>query len=315
MKPRDAHTTIPVFKLYGDGADWPTPDLLHCESIAARSRLHDWEIGAHRHADLTQLLYIRRGWAEVEIEGEHTRIEQAAIQVVPPLCVHGFRFSERVEGYVLTLASPLLRQLETELDGQQDALHSAALHLAGADRRYLNTLFDAIDREYRNAAPARELLLQSLVGVLAVWVARQMLVGGEQRPSRGQELLARFTRLVEQDFRQQRSVEAYAMQLDISPAYLNTLARRFAGHTALEVVAPAIVAGGQAGADLHGHDHQPDLGSTWIFRACVLFPILQANDRAIAKGIPSAAQRRLSISCRRAPARRCHQARRATPLR
>ena len=42
MKPRDAHTTIPVFKLYGDGADWPTPDLLHCESIAARSRLHDW---------------------------------------------------------------------------------------------------------------------------------------------------------------------------------------------------------------------------------------------------------------------------------
>jgi len=38
---------------------------------------------------------------------------------------------------------------------------------------------------------------------------------------------------VEQDFRQQRSVEAYAMQLDISPAYLNTRARRFAGHTAL----------------------------------------------------------------------------------
>jgi len=64
-------------------------------------------------------------------------------------------------------------------------------------------------------------------------VARQLLVRREQRPSRGQELLARFTRLVGQDFRQQRSVEAYAMQLDISPANLNTLARRFAGHTAL----------------------------------------------------------------------------------
>lgn len=64
-------------------------------------------------------------------------------------------------------------------------------------------------------------------------MARQLLVRREQRPSRGQELLARFTRLVGQDFRQQRSVEAYAMQLDISPANLNTLARRFAGHTAL----------------------------------------------------------------------------------
>ena len=83
------------------------------------------------------------------------------------------------------------------------------------------------------ATPHRpELLLQSLVGVLAVWVARQMLVRREQRPSRGQELLARFTRPVEEDFRQQRSV-TYAMQLDISPAYLNTLARRFAGHAAL----------------------------------------------------------------------------------
>ena len=180
------------------------------------------EIGAHRHADLTQLLYIRRGWAEVEMgstRGSSRRRSGGAAAVRA-----WFRFSERVEGYVLTLASPLLRQLETALDGQQDALRSAALHLAGADRRYLNTLFEAIDREYRNAAPARELLLQSLVGVLAVWVARQMLVRREQRPSRGQELLARFTRTVEQDFRQQRSVEAYAMQLDISPAYLNTLA-------------------------------------------------------------------------------------------
>ncbi len=37
MKPRDAHTTIPVFKLYGDGADWPTPDLLHCASPSPRA--------------------------------------------------------------------------------------------------------------------------------------------------------------------------------------------------------------------------------------------------------------------------------------
>lgn len=236
MKPNDAGPAIPVFKLYGDSVEWPTPDLLHCESIADRSRLHDWEIRPHRHADLTQLLYIRRGWAEVEMEGVRTRIEEAAIQVVPPLCIHGFRFSERVEGHVLTLANPLLAQLEAALDGKQAALRSAGLHFAGTDRRYLNTLFEAIDREYRTPAPARDLLLQSLVGVLAVWVGRQMLVRQEQRPSRGQELLASFTRLVENDFCRQRSVEDYATHLDITPAYLNTLARRFTGHTAQGVL-------------------------------------------------------------------------------
>lgn len=236
MKDRSPKPVIPVFKLYGAGLEWPTPDLLHCESIADRSRLHDWEIHPHRHADLTQLLYIRRGWAEVEMEGVRTRIDEAAVQIVPPLCIHGFRFSERVEGHVLTLANPLLAQLETALDGQQAALRTAGLHWAGKDRRYLNTLFEAIDREYRSPAPARDLLLQSLVGVLAVWVGRQMLVGQAQRPSRAQELLTAFIRQVENDFSQQRSVETYATQLDITPAYLNTLARRFTGHTAQGVI-------------------------------------------------------------------------------
>lgn len=236
MKDYASNPAVPVFKLYGAGIDWPTPDLLHCESIADRSRLHDWEIRPHRHADLTQLLYIRRGWAEVETEGTRTRIDEAAIQVVPPLCIHGFRFSERVEGYVLTLANPLLAQLETALDGQQAALRSAGLHRAGDDRRYLNTLFEAIDREYRTPAPARDLLLQSLVGVLAVWVGRQMLVSQAQRLSRAQELLAAFIELVESDFCKQCSVEEYAAQLNITSAYLNTLARRFTGHTAQGVL-------------------------------------------------------------------------------
>ena len=236
MKEAEFPPAIPVFKLYGAGLDWPTPDLLHCESIADRSRLHDWEIRPHRHADLTQLLYVRRGWAEIEMEGVRTRIDEAAVQVVPPLCIHGFRFSEGVEGHVLTLANPLLAQLEAGLDGQHGALRSAGLHRAGEDRRYLNTLFGAIDREYRTPAPARDLLLQSLVGVLAVWVGRQMLVRQTERPSRAQELLAAFTSMVEAEFSQQRSVEDYAARLDITPAYLNTLARRFTGHTAQGVL-------------------------------------------------------------------------------
>ncbi|MGU1569351.1 helix-turn-helix domain-containing protein, partial [Pseudomonas aeruginosa] len=54
----DSIRDVPVFKLYGAPLEWPTPDLLHCESIPARSRLHDWEIKPHRHADLAQLLYV-----------------------------------------------------------------------------------------------------------------------------------------------------------------------------------------------------------------------------------------------------------------
>ena len=98
--------SIPVFKLYGEALGWPTPDLLHSESIAARSCLHHWEIEPHRHADLWQLLFLYKGQAEIELEGQVRCLREAAIQVVPALCVHGFRFSEDVDGYVVTLAAP-----------------------------------------------------------------------------------------------------------------------------------------------------------------------------------------------------------------
>lgn len=67
-----AVSTIPVFKLYGEEQGWPTPDLLHCESILQRSHLYEWHIRLHQHAELVQLLYLHKGQAEIEIEGTTT---------------------------------------------------------------------------------------------------------------------------------------------------------------------------------------------------------------------------------------------------
>ncbi len=85
MKP--GNPGVPVFKLYGESQAWPTPDLLHCESIPERSSLYHWEIKPHRHADLFQLLHVQRGRAVVEVEGRRSEIGEPSIQVIPPLCV------------------------------------------------------------------------------------------------------------------------------------------------------------------------------------------------------------------------------------
>ncbi len=228
---------VPVFKLYGDRLEWTTPDLLHCESIPERSRLHDWEIKPHRHGDLVQLLYVRSGWAEIEIEGVQTRLQHPAIQVVPPLCIHGFRFSEQVEGYIITLAAPLASQLEAQLDAPQPILGAAGLYPIRDDLQYLDALFAAISRDYLHPAPARELQLHSLIGLISAWLRRQAHDRQQQeRPSPGQNYLMAFSAAVESHFREQLSVEQYAHQVGITPAHLNNLTRRFTGHTAQEVV-------------------------------------------------------------------------------
>lgn len=230
--------SIPVFKLYGEQQDWLGPDLLHCETISLRSRVHDWEIRPHRHADLCQLLYVHTGRAQVEVEGQRHILEQSAIQIIPPLSVHGFQFSPNVEGFVLTLAAPLVAQLQAQLGGSVSLLQRVASYPAGKDRDYLNNLFSELQSEYVGAQPARDMLLQSLISVLLVWVARQVIQRREARqlPSRGREYLSVFNQRVEALFREQPSVEQLAHQVGISVAHLNSICRELAGQSALQII-------------------------------------------------------------------------------
>lgn len=230
--------SIPVFKLYGESLDWPTPDLLHCETISKRSREHQWEIKPHRHADLCQLLFVFKGQAELEIEGQRTQLNEPAIQVLPPLSVHGFRFSEDVEGFVVTLANPLINHLQVQLGNSVHALAQAEHYPAGKDAQYLHSLFSALQAEYNGHQPAREMLMHSLVSVIMVWVSRQAIVrhNASQRPQRQREYLNGFIQLVEETYRQHVKVEDLAHRLGISVSHLNGTCRELAGQPALQIM-------------------------------------------------------------------------------
>jgi len=230
--------SIPVFKLYGESLDWPTPDLLHCETISSRSREHQWEIKPHRHADLCQLLFVFKGQAELEIEGHRTQLQTPAIQVLPPLSVHGFRFSEDIEGFIVTLATPLINHLQAQLGDSVHALAQTENYPAGKDGDYLNSLFTALQAEYNGHQPAREMLMHSLVSVIMVWVSRQAIVrhNASQRPQRQREYLNGFIQLVEETYRQHVKVEDLAHRLGISVSHLNGTCRELAGQPALQIM-------------------------------------------------------------------------------
>ncbi|RQS63544.1 helix-turn-helix domain-containing protein [Burkholderia sp. Bp8963] len=233
-----AQHDIPVFKLYGEEPDWSTLDLLHCESIPERSSLHDWEIRRHTHADLVQLLYVQKGVAELEIEGEKTRINTPSVQVVPPMCVHGFQFSPEVDGYVITIAAPLVNWLQQQIDAPRRVLEHPGCYSVGNDLPYLNTLCSQLNQEYSFPAPSRDLLLRSLVSALVVWVSRQDQQGEERAESqdRGQAHLKAFSGLIEKHYREHFPISRYAERLGVTPVYLNMVCQRMAGKSALALV-------------------------------------------------------------------------------
>ncbi|BBI54651.1 hypothetical protein HORIV_70720 [Vreelandella olivaria] len=121
MMPASSATSVPVFKLYGETQHWPTPDLLHCESIPERSQLHDWRIRPHRHADLVHILFISHGSVELELEGTSHQLQSPSTIVVPAMAIHGFLFSPDVEGHIITLAKPLADHLHA-LMGENSTL-------------------------------------------------------------------------------------------------------------------------------------------------------------------------------------------------
>lgn len=229
---------VPLFQLYGENQAWPGTDLLHCESIPARSRLHHWEIKPHQHAELFQLLYVQRGQAEVEIEGVRSAIDEAAIQVVPPLTVHGFRFSADIQGHVLTFGTALVADLEQRLGTPLGVLTQAACYPLGKDRVRLRSLIDTLQQEYQGNAPGRAALLEALVTALLVWISRCQQQGQapRNRDERDRQLLGQYLRLVEAHYREHLSVEDFAARLKVPSLQLNQLCRALCGQSALQVV-------------------------------------------------------------------------------
>jgi AraC family transcriptional activator of pobA len=228
---------VPIFKLYGEQRPWLTPDLLHYESIAQRSSLHDWEIKPHRHGDLYQFLYVQQGEAQLHIEDTMSSVQGGVVQWVPPLCVHGFRFSRDVEGSVLTLASPVISRFEQAL-GIPPAFGKAFRLSAGEDKRHLDTIFAALAQEYAHEAPGRELVLGAWVNLLLTWLQRQCMAqqAVASAPARGHQHFSRFSLLVERHFREQWPVQKYAGQLGISVVRLNALCHQLGNQTALQFI-------------------------------------------------------------------------------
>ena len=58
---------ILTYNLFGESTD--LPDVVHCETIETRSRLHDWEFAPHRHARLHQALFVETGGGQASLDG------------------------------------------------------------------------------------------------------------------------------------------------------------------------------------------------------------------------------------------------------
>lgn len=238
-----APTPVPVYQLYGEGQPWLTPDLVHVESIAARSRLHQWEIRPHRHHGLFQLLWLQRGSAEVQLDGSGDRLLSGSVLLLPQHCVHGFHFSKNAQGVVVTLAYAFFARLHGGLGDRLVAMVSPQKRaLAEGDHASeIALLLPALLREYGGQGQHRHLLLESMLVAVLSWLLRDPIMGmaaGDAAGARdrGRQYLSAFSAAIERDHARHLPLDHYASQLGISTAHLNAVCRELAGCSALALV-------------------------------------------------------------------------------
>lgn len=229
-------TQIPTFKLYGEHIDWPTPDLLHWEPISARSRLHQWTIKPHRHGNLLQLLYVQSGSAAVNLDGIVQTVGASTLILIPPLSVHRFEFSPDAEGHVLTLASPLISALLASLGSDQVLMQGGKI--IDDSRGELPPLMTALAKEYRCREPYRDWALETLVSQIVLWLARRQADCANAVKERDKSRLhfRRYLQLIESHYCERLPMTAYADELGVSVAHLNSICQRLANRSALQLL-------------------------------------------------------------------------------
>ncbi len=229
--------TILNFNLFGEAGE--LPDVVHCETIAARSALNEWEFAPHRHGRLHQMLLVEKGGGQATFETGAIALQPMTFINVPTGHVHGFSFVPCTDGFVVTLASETL----DELLGGDDALRRTLAQAATAPADpEAPVLMRRIFAEFAGRDFARAQMLKSLTGVLAGQVARAIApASGPADTPAGTTLLRRFEALIETHYLQHWSVADYAAALAVTPTHLTRLARAATGRPASRLIEERLV--------------------------------------------------------------------------
>jgi AraC family transcriptional activator of pobA len=248
---REPQAAIPRFFLYGEPPRDAGERFLHVETIADRSRINDWRIQPHAHRDLHQLLVIFTGGGEMEAETRRQPFRAPALLIVPAGVVHGFSFAEDTEGYVVTLADTLLRDLardETSFrslfaDANCVSLNEEPIQLQEFVQEFGDTL-PKLRRELVWSAPASAAAATARLTTLLVSAVRALHQPAEVVSAAGNAraaLVARLREKIETHLRGGLSVAQYAKSLNVTPARLRAACMEVTGKTPIRVLEERLV--------------------------------------------------------------------------
>ena len=237
-----AVTSIPAYFLYGEPPAAPDEQTVHIETIAARSTLHDWRIGAHRHRELHQIFVIFRGSIDLQLDDRRRSVTAPCVLIVPAGIVHGFEFERDTQGLVISFIGRLAYQLAAPGGGRIRCLEQArAVEVSPAafNATDIKRLGGLLLREFSRSAPGRDMAMHGLLSALLANVLRlaeQPETANAGPAARDREIVAHFRESIESRYRHGVALADYARELGVTGSRLRRACLAVAGECPLALI-------------------------------------------------------------------------------
>ncbi|WP_226934683.1 AraC family transcriptional regulator [Pseudogemmobacter faecipullorum] len=185
-----------------------------------------WRTEAMRSLSEPCLLWFTKGQGRITLQGSTRGYTAHNAVFIPPGVMHGFDAGPAVFGIAVFFG----RNCDVTLPKEPQHLRIREVHA----QQEINLLLDAIQREQASDIAARERATQHYLGLLSVWLERQVLRAEPEasRPDATRRLVARYAALLEKEFRSGLGIADFAARLEVTPTHLTRCCKSACGRPA-----------------------------------------------------------------------------------
>lgn len=174
-----------------------------------------WRVEAMRSLSEPCLLWFTKGQGRITISGVTRGYTAHNAIFIPAGVMHGFEAGPQVFGTAVFFG----RDTAILLPKSPQHLRIREVHA----QQEVNILLDSILREIESDTPAHDRASEHYLGLLGVWLERQVRKSDPAeapRPDATRRLVTRYTALLERNFRTGMGVSDFAAALGVTPTHL-----------------------------------------------------------------------------------------------
>ena len=212
-----------------------TPSKLRVVPIPRLAAGGRWRVEAMRSLSIPLLLWFTRGQGRITVGGVTRGYGAHNAIFIPPGVMHGYDVGSQTHGTAVFFGSDTALALPTEP-------HHLRIRDVGPQAE-LSGLIDNVQRELESGKPGAERAAHHHLGLLGVLLERQVEIAkaDAKKPAAAARLAARYTALLEAEFRSGKGVAEYARALGVTPTHLTRVCNQSCGRSASDLLHDRVI--------------------------------------------------------------------------